>query len=99
MAIGRTRRRIPLTPPAPCELITLKTASGWSLAVEIREPRGPVLGTAILLHSMMASRRIWNSPREQGVSGFLNERGLRTLALDFRGHGDSGPLASKGGTW
>ena len=29
----------------------------------------------------------------------LNERGLRTLALDFRGHGESGPSASRGGIW
>jgi len=93
------RRRTPLPPAAPCEVITLKTASGWSLAVEVREPSGPARGTAILLHSMMASRRIWNSPREQGVAGLLNDRGLRTLAMDFRGHGDSGPVASKGGTW
>jgi predicted alpha/beta hydrolase len=99
MAIGRTRRRTQLLKPAPSEVITLKTASGWSLAVEVREPAGPAKGTAILLHSMMASRRIWNTPREQGVASLLNERGLRTLALDFRGHGDSGPIASKGGTW
>jgi alpha-beta hydrolase superfamily lysophospholipase len=80
-------------------MITLSTISGRSLAVEIREPRGPAAGTVILLHSMMASRRVWNSPREQGVVSSLNEAGLRTLALDFRGHGDSGPKASKGGTW
>jgi predicted alpha/beta hydrolase len=99
MAIGRSRRRTPIAQTAPCEIITLKTASGWSLAVEIREPRGPVRGTAILLHSMMVSRRVWNSPREQGVAGVLNDRGLRTLALDFRGHGESAPAASKGGVW
>jgi predicted alpha/beta hydrolase len=99
MAIGRTRRKTSFPPAAPCEVITLKTASGWSLAVEVREPTGPARGTAILLHSMMASRRIWNTPREQGVATLLNERGLRTLALDFRGHGESGPVASKGGTW
>ena len=29
----------------------------------------------------------------------LNDAGLRTLALDFRGHGDSRPSASKGDTW
>src|SRR4051812_43694673 len=99
MAIGRAYRRTSFPPADSCEVIALKTASGWSLAVEVREPLGPVRGTAILLHSMMASRRIWNSPREQGVAGFFNERGLRTLALDFRGHGESGPVASNGGTW
>jgi predicted alpha/beta hydrolase len=99
MAIGRSSRRTPTPPPAPSEVITLKTASGWSLAVEVREPSGPERGTAILLHSMMASRRVWNSPREQGVASVMNERGIRTLALDFRGHGESGPSASKGGVW
>src|SRR5262249_3183855 len=98
MAIARNRR----TPPpkaAPGEVITLRTASGWSLAVEVREPSGAVRGTAILLHSMMASRRIWNTPPEKGFAGVLNELGLRTLALDFRGHGDSGPSAARGGVW
>jgi predicted alpha/beta hydrolase len=48
---------------------------------------------------MMASRRMWNNPEEQGVAAVLNEHGLRTLALDFRGHGESGPSASRGGRW
>src|SRR5882762_1644581 len=99
MPAGTTRRETPLPPAAPSEVITLHTAAGWSLAVEIREPRPPVRGTAILLHSMMASRRVWNSPREKGVAGVLNDFGVRTLALDFRGHGESGPAASKGGVW
>jgi predicted alpha/beta hydrolase len=86
-------------PDDPSEVVTLKTSSGWSLAVEIREPKEPARGTAILLHSMMASRRIWNSPREQGFASVLRERGIRTLALDFRGHGESGPVASRGGSW
>jgi len=99
MALGRSRRRTTPPSPAPSEVVTIETTSGRSLAVEIREPKSPVRGTAILLHSMMASRRVWNSPPEQGVAGLLNEHGLRTLALDFRGHGDSGPPASKGGRW
>jgi predicted alpha/beta hydrolase len=99
VAIGRTRRRTTFPPAAISEVITLRTASGWSLAVEVREPSGPARGTAILLHSMMASRRIWDAPRGEGVAGVFNERGLRTLALDFRGHGESGPAASKGGIW
>jgi predicted alpha/beta hydrolase len=99
MAIGRSKRRSVIPPGDRGEVISLATSSWGSLAVEIREPRSAIAGTVILLHSMMASRRIWNSPREQGVVSALNEAGLRTLALDFRGHGDSGPSASKGGKW
>jgi predicted alpha/beta hydrolase len=33
------------------------------------------------------------------VVAALNEAGMRTLALDFRGHGESDPIASKGGKW
>jgi predicted alpha/beta hydrolase len=99
MAIGRFKRRRPIPPGDLGEVISLATTSGGSLAVEIREPRGTAAGTVVLLHSMMASRRIWNSPREQGLASALNEAGLRTLSLDFRGHGDSGPSASKGGKW
>jgi predicted alpha/beta hydrolase len=99
VAIGHTRTHAPAETADPSEVVTLKTSSGWSLAIEIREPRGRALGTAILLHSMMASRRIWNTPREHGVASVLRERGIRTLALDFRGHGDSGPLPPSGASW
>src|SRR6185503_13780407 len=99
MALARTRWRAAPPPASASEVVTLETTSRQALAVEIREPKGPVRGTAILLHSMMASRRMWNSPVEQGVAAVLNAHGLRTLALDFRGHGDSGPSASRGGRW
>jgi len=68
----------------------LALRSGAKLAVDIREPRGPALGTAILLHPMMASRNIW----KRGFVGIMNESGVRTLALDFRGHGESVAPAS-----
>jgi predicted alpha/beta hydrolase len=47
----------------------------------------------------MASRRIWNSRRESGFAATLAEQGIRTLALDFRGHGESGTPAARGGIW
>ena len=101
MAIGRIgAARISTPPPGRAgELITLSTRSGQSLAVSLREPRGPVRGTAILLHSMMASRRMWSAPRGRGLEGALVERGLRTLCLDFRGHGNSAPGAAQGNCW
>jgi predicted alpha/beta hydrolase len=77
----------------------LAMRSGQKLAVEIRQPRGPVLGTAILLHAAMASRRVWSLPRDDGFAATLNDAGLRTLALDFRGHGESRPTASRGASF
>jgi predicted alpha/beta hydrolase len=47
----------------------------------------------------MASRRIWSSAGDGGIAGVLAERGVRTLALDFRGHGESGVPAARGGRW
>jgi len=47
----------------------------------------------------MASRRIWNAPSDGGFAAVLAEHGVRTLALDFRGHGESGVPASRGGLW
>jgi predicted alpha/beta hydrolase len=101
MLLGRIGASRASTPPPSRtgELITLAARSGQSLAVSIREPRGAVRGTAILLHSMMASRRMWSAPRGRGLEGALVERGLRTLCLDFRGHGDSAPSASQGNRW
>src|SRR4051812_47702931 len=93
-------RRTSAPPPArQAELITLATSSGQSLAISLREPRGPIHGTAILLHSMMSSRRMFQLPAGRCLEAALVERGLRTLCLDFRGHGDSGPAASQGGQW
>jgi predicted alpha/beta hydrolase len=74
-------------------VVILALRSGAKLAVEIREPSGPAQGTAILLHPMMASRKIW----QRGFVAVLNEAGLRTLALDFRGHGESLPRSSAEG--
>jgi predicted alpha/beta hydrolase len=95
---GWSRRPKP-PPPAPeSETITLTTSSGVALAVEIRDvPRA--CSTAILLHSSMASRRTFGSSQKQGFAAFLAERGVRTLALDFRGHGESGTPAARGGKW
>lgn len=92
------RRPTPPPPAAASETITLTTESGVSLAVEVREPPR-ARATAILLHSSMASRRIWNSSKGRGFAATLAEHGVRTLALDFRGHGESGTPAARGGSW
>jgi predicted alpha/beta hydrolase len=93
------RRRTRPPPPPASEIIRLETASGQSLAVEVCEPQSRITGTVILLHSSMASRRIFRLGGEASFVNALSARGLRTLALDFRGHGDSGVPASQGGSW
>jgi pimeloyl-ACP methyl ester carboxylesterase len=93
-----SQRATPPPPAAPSEVITLTTASGIALAVEVRDP-ARARHTAILLHSTMASRRIWSSAKGGGFAAFLAERAVRTLALDFRGHGESGVPAARGGRW
>jgi predicted alpha/beta hydrolase len=48
---------------------------------------------------MFARRTEFERPPGRGLAPFLAERGWRTVAFDFRGHGDSGPSASSGGAW
>jgi predicted alpha/beta hydrolase len=89
---GRVASRPPLA-----EAIEIHTSDGLALRASVREPaRGArAQGVAILSHAMFARRSEW----ERGFASFLAERGWRTIAFDFRGHGESGTSASKGGRW
>jgi predicted alpha/beta hydrolase len=79
------------------ESIEVHTSDDHVLRATVREPvRGQrARGVAILAHAMFARRSEW----DKGLSSFLNERGWRTIAFDFRGHGESGTNASRGGRW
>lgn len=48
--------------------------------------------------AMMVSRRVW-SRHGGGLAEHLVARGHRVMTFDFRGHGDSGPPASRGVDW
>jgi len=48
---------------------------------------------------MFARRAEFERPSGSGLSRFLASRGWRTVAFDFRGHGDSGPAAASGASW
>ncbi len=52
-------------------------------------------GTLVLAHAAFARRVEWERPRGQGLAARLARRGYRTLAFDFRGHGDS-PNGARG---
>jgi len=47
----------------------------------------------------MARRTEFDRPAGAGLAAMLVERGWRVVAFDFRGHGDSGPVARQGGAW
>ena len=53
----------------------------------------------MLAHAMFARRSEFERPSGDGLSAWLAERGWRTCAFDFRGHGESGPPAGRGGAW
>jgi len=77
--------------------IEVRTDDGVALRGDVREPIGKErAGVAILAHAMMARRGEFE---RAGFAKFLPARGWRTIAFDFRGHGDSGTPAARGGTW
>ena len=62
----------------------------------MREPKrgAPLQGCGALARDVRAPERVG-----AGLAQRLSDRGWRTIAFDFRGHGDSGPGAAKGATW
>jgi predicted alpha/beta hydrolase len=72
--------------PEPLEIAT---EDGERLGAEVLPPTGRALGTAILAHPMFANRSVFFRPRGEGVARLFHDAGWRTLAFDFRGHGES----------
>jgi alpha-beta hydrolase superfamily lysophospholipase len=88
-------------PPAGAdglESIEIHTTDGFALRATVREPKrgAKFRGVAVLAHAMFARRTEWE---KAGFARALSERGWRTIAFDFRGHGDSGKSASTGADW
>ena len=70
--------------PSRAEKVAFKTADGGALAAEWRSPRRgqPVF---VLLHGLGAGRGEWRAFQARAAAA-----GWGTLAVDMRGHGDSG---------
>lgn len=80
--------RVSFPPPARGgEDVELRTKDGVVLRALVREPEGKMFGSAVLLHAMFARRTEFE---RAAFSTYFAERGWRTIALDFRGHGESG---------
>lgn len=71
------------------EALEIRTEDGGALGASLAEPRGRrTLGTVIFAHPMFANKSVFARPRGRGVARLFLEAGWRTLAFDFRGHGD-----------
>jgi len=78
---------------APAQDLTIVTADGLSLAATFRPGRRDDAPAVLLLHGNGASRE-----QTADNAAWLAERGYATLAIDFRGHGQS-PASSHSFGW
>lgn len=88
-------------PRASFEELEIRTRDGVALrAVVLDPPEGTELvGTAVLAHAMFARKSSFGRRDRPGIASALANAGFRTIAFDFRGHGDSvlpAPLADWG---
>ena len=83
----------PAPPPAaaPDQRLTIRTDDGVLLAATWYEPNARPAPAVILVHMLHRSRRDWDA-----VGSRLAAEGLGALAIDLRGHGESGGGASAG---
>lgn len=91
---GRGRSRAKVLSSEPVEL---RTRDGTALACTLLEPEGKAFGDLVCAHAMFARQSAFVRPG--GLAERFRARGWRVLAFDFRGHGQSGTPAAKGGSW
>lgn len=64
--------------------VTLTTEDGVAIASSYTAPHGVPRGAVLLLHMMPATKKSYTE-----FARALAERGIASLSIDFRGHGDS----------
>lgn len=86
-------------PRASYEETEIHTADGIALRAVVDDPpEGVALrGTCVLAHAMFARKSEWGRRERPGIAGALAALGHRTIAFDFRGHGDS--AVPEGASW
>ena len=91
-----------LTAAAPPTSVRVATADGWSLHLASYPvlPGGRPTPAAMLLSAgMMLDGRAMDRPQGRGLASFFQARGFAVYSLDLRGHGQSGPAASRRVDW
>jgi predicted alpha/beta hydrolase len=88
---GKWTKRNAAPPRASFEELEIHTADGIALrAVMDDPPEGVALaGTCVLGHAMFARKTSFGRRDRPGLAHALSQAGYRTIAFDFRGHGDS----------
>jgi predicted alpha/beta hydrolase len=92
MATRGGRQRRPVTAPrASFEELEIRTGDGVSLRAVLDDPpEGVALrGTCVLAHAMASRKTAWGRRERPGLAQAYARAGWRTIAFDFRGHGDS----------
>ncbi|AKU97987.1 hydrolase of the alpha/beta superfamily [Labilithrix luteola] len=87
-------------PRASYEELEIRAADGVALRAVVDDPPEdvPFRGTAVLAHAMFANKREFGHRERPGLAHAFGQRGFRTIAFDFRGHGDS-TLTSEHAEW
>src|SRR5262249_46505102 len=78
-------------PRASFDELEIHCSDGAALRAIVDDPPEgvSVRATLILAHAMFARKSSFGRRDRPGLSSALVERGFRTIAFDFRGHGDS----------
>lgn len=86
-------------PRASFEELEIRTSDGACLRAFVDDPpEGTAIdGTLVLGHAMFARKSSFGRRERPGLSGEIAKLGFRTVAFDFRGHGDSSSPSGKDG--
>jgi predicted alpha/beta hydrolase len=79
------------SPRSSFEELEIRTADGVALRAVVDDPPDGVAlrGTCVLAHAMFARKTEFGRRERGGLAQALSAHGWRTIAFDFRGHGES----------
>ncbi len=84
-------RKAVAQPRSSFEELELHTSDGSALRAVVDDPPSgqELRATLVLAHAMFATKSTFGRRTAPGLAASLSARGFRTIAFDFRGHGDS----------
>lgn len=87
----KKKRREVDAPRASFEELEIRTADGVALRAVVDDPPEgiPLRGTCVMAHAMFARKSEFGRRERPGLAQAYAAQGWRTIAFDFRGHGES----------